>query len=319
MRTLGFNSSVRLFLFLANLGGMAVLGSGCAAPSGQPWLASPDSGGVTFHSGNSTLMRYRFGNVPFKPYVESLRSPVGVNVLRDAPSDHLHHHGLMFAMNVDGTEFWGEAGQPGRQRPRYLELIPPHAERGLHKTGLVQTLEWLGPDNTAIMLQEKRTIEAWRSGDLGASLISWQSELHVPPGKDAVELQGRAYFGLGMRFPKAMDTDGTFFNADRGQGANGTNDVPSRWCAYTASADGRLVTVAMFDHPDNPRHPARWFTMDTPFAYLTDSPGLQHGPLILTKAHPLKFRYGVAVWDGSVEPKRIESLYRRWAGLPVAR
>lgn len=294
------------------------LSTGCvSAPGGEPWLARPDAAGVTFSDANRQLMRYRFGDVPFKPYVESLHTPSGVNILRDAPADHLHHHALMFAVNVGNTEFWGEAKSPGTQKPRYLQLIPPHREKDLYKTGLVQTLEWLGPDQ-AMLLQEKRTIEAWRAADLGASLICWQSVLHTPPNRDAVELTGREYFGLGARFVKSMDTGGRFFNADGGEGVQATKDVPSRWCAYSAAADGHPVTLAMFDHPDNPRHPSRWYTKDELFAYLTASPGLQHGPIILTKAKPLRFRYGVAVWDGTVEAKRVESLYRRWVRLPVA-
>ena len=295
------------------------LGVGCAAPpGGLPWQAKPDTTGVTFVCDGQSLLRYRFGGAPFKPYVQTLATPGGINILRDAPADHLHHHGLMFAVNVDEVEFWGEADPAGSQRPRYLQIIPPRTVKGLYKTGLIQTLNWLAPDGQVVMLQEKRTIETWRSSDLDASLISWQSELHTPPHRDSVQLVGRKYFGLGMRFVKSMDTGGRFFNADRGEGVKGTDDVPSRWCAYTASADGHVVTVAVFDHPRNPRHPARWFTMDTPFAYMTATPGLHHEPLALSKSHPLRFRYGVAVWDGQVEPKRIQSLYRRWAALPAA-
>ena len=41
------------------------------------------------------------------------------------------------------------------------------------------------------------------------------------------------------------------------------------------------MTVAMFDHPTNVRHPANWFTMTEPFAYLCATLGLQHETLKL--------------------------------------
>ena len=297
------------------LAALLALPIGCAAaPGGRPWRAKPDPNGVTFEDAGRQLLRYRYGDAPFKPYIESLRTPAGVNVLLDAPPDHLHHHGLMYAVNVDGLEFWGEPSGAGRQVPRYLQILAPTAVGGLHRTGLLQTLNWTSAQGRTV-LQEKRTIEVWRSADLDASLISWQSELRAPPDKPSVELTGRNYFGLGMRFLRSMDTGGRFFNADRGQDVAGTNDVSSHWCAYAAQAGGQPVTVAMFDHPANPR-PIRWFTMDKPFAYLSATPGLHHKNLTLEKKNPLRFRFGVALWDGPADASRIERIYRRWAKLP---
>ncbi|HSW45857.1 MAG TPA: DUF6807 family protein [Phycisphaerae bacterium] len=291
--------------------------SGCASPPrGQPWQAAADPDGITFQADDRQVLRYRFDHVPFKPYVEWLRTPAGTNVLLDAPADHLHHHGLMYAVAVEGIDFWGETPNDGRQSPRYLQILTPTTVQGLYRTGLLQTLDWIGPADKGIVLQEKRTIEVWRSADLDASLVSWQSELHTPPGKNSVELTGRKYFGLGMRFIHSMDIDGRFFNADKGKGVAGTDNTASRWCAYTAQADGCPVTVAIFSHMSNPRHPATWFTMTTPFAYLSVTANLHHEPIRLTKGQPLRFRYAVALWDGTIEHNNIESLYRRWAGLP---
>ena len=311
-------SRARILTRFGLLAATLALSIGCTAPpGGLPWQAKPGPNGVTFEDAGRQLLRYRYGDVPFKPYIESLRTPAGVNVLLDAPPDHLHHHGLMYAVNVDGVEFWGEPSGAGRQAPRYLQLLSPAAVGGLYRTGLIQTLQWIGPEGKGIMLQEKRIIEAWRSTDLDASLISWQSVLHAPPGKPSVELTGRNYFGLGMRFVRSMDNNGQFFNANGGLDVAGTNDVSSRWCAYAAQADGQPVTVAIFDLPSNPR-PARWFTMDKPFAYLSATPDLHHKNLTLDKKNPLRFRFGVALWDGLADAKQIESLYRRWIRLPAA-
>ena len=47
-------------------------------------------------------MVYSFAPHKFKPYVQQLCTFRGENVLRDAPRDHLHHHGLMYAIKVNG-------------------------------------------------------------------------------------------------------------------------------------------------------------------------------------------------------------------------
>ena len=84
---------------------------------------------------------------------------------------------------------------------------------------------------------------------------------------------------------------------------------------YTAPADGKPVTAALFDHPSNPRHPARMFSMVTPFAYLSATLNLAKEPMTITKAQPLTVRYGVALWDGKREPAQVQALYRKWLAL----
>ena len=65
--------------------------------------------------------------------------------------------------------------------------------------------------------------------------------------------------------------------------------------------DGKPVTVAIFDHPKNLRHPAKMFTMSTPFAYLSATCNVWKEPITIKAGKPLDLRYGVAVWDGEVE------------------
>ena len=59
---------------------------------------------LSFNRGEQTFVEYRFSDKDFKPYVQVLRSPGGINVVRDRPYDHLHHRGLMFAVNMNGIE-----------------------------------------------------------------------------------------------------------------------------------------------------------------------------------------------------------------------
>jgi len=57
---------------------------------------------VSIHQGSSALLRYGYRNVPYKPCMQQLFTPDGINVLRDSPADHQHHHALMYAVSVDG-------------------------------------------------------------------------------------------------------------------------------------------------------------------------------------------------------------------------
>lgn len=278
---------------------------------------------VTVSAGDRVLLRYRYANVPFKPYVQELFSPAGVNILRDAPADHLHHHALMYAVKVDGANFWEESQTAGRQVhqsfPDVRTDVKTDIENGkpseTRQATFTENIDWTKPGSKQLLLKELRTIQVRQGTDIGATLLTWQSKFELPEGKESATLTGAHYHGLGMRFVKSMDTGGRFTNADNKPGTIFRGDeklVRATWCAYTANAKGKPVTVAMFDHPQNPRHPATWFTMTKPFAYLSATLNLHKEPLEVLPDKPLVLRYAVAIWDGKVETDQIEKLYRQW-------
>lgn len=261
------------------------------------------------------VLKYRFGNVEFKPYVSGLFSPAGVQVLRDSPADHKHHHALMFAVNADGVEFWGPEGEKcGRQVNAGLAGCQSVIHDGRGAGWFVQQLDWTAPDGRKLVC-EQRTVRIHTAPGQDATLVTWQSVLCPAAGLESVELSGRNYLGLGVRFVQSMDSGSTMLAADNvPPEPDGKSHVmyPTRWIACSGSADGHPVTVALFDHPDNPRHPARMFTMTKAFAYLSATLGLDKQTLPLRTGQPLDLRYGVAVFDGPADAARIDALYRRW-------
>jgi len=287
--------------------------SSCVTYSVQSIGVTPDDGALVVRVGDRVLLRYRYEGVPYKPYVQQLFTPEGVNILRDAPADHLHHHALMFAVAVDGVNFWEEQQQPGRQRHQSFTHYVKAGDANMpDAAGFDEQLEWVNPRTDDLLLQEVRTIRVCQTKDQNATVLQWVAKLSPPAGKDSVTLTGSPYFGLGMRFVVSMDSGGQFVNAHGQTGVENTNDKLAKWCAYVAKADGKVVTVAMFDHPDNVRHPATWFTMEKPFAYLSATLALYKEPLKITAAKPLVLKYGVALWDGQVQTEQIDKLYLRW-------
>jgi len=307
------NVAVTAWLF----GGLFVLGLPDSGLAGEGMRVMREKETVSIYKGERVLLRYRCAGVPFKPYVDQLFTPGGVNILLDAPHDHLHHHALMFAITVDGVNFWEEHKSPGQQAPGPLRAAVD-SRNTMHPAGFLQELDWKNPRTGDALLKERRTIEVGTLTEPAVTLLTWQSDFTPPGGKDAT-LTGSHYQGLGLRFIRSMDAGGEFRNADGKAGTIFRGDerlVRSRWCAYTAKADGKDVTVAMFDHPNNERHPAMWFTMSKPFAYLSATMGLHKQPFQLPAGHRLGLRYAVALWDGRTGDDEIEKLYKTWAALP---
>jgi len=299
----------------------------------QAWCAEPalrvttDASSVWVRAGEAPVLQYRYGDVPFKPCVKELFTPGGLNVLLDAPPDHLHHHALMFACAVNNVDFWGEAvgpveghfePQPGKQQHLQFGDVAVSGPEGHRWAHFTESIRWVAQPKNESLLLEHRTVTAGRIGQPQVTFLTWESVLSVPDGKESAVLGGSHYHGLGLRFIRSMDADGEFRNPDNDPGVIFRGEerlLRSRWCAYTAKADGKPVTVAMFDHPGNPRHPATWFTMAKPFAYLSATMRLHEEPLKVVAGKPLMLRYGVALWDGRVETSQIDELYKQWVAM----
>jgi len=283
-------------------------------PADEPMRAVVDANSVSFDAGVVETAEYRYGDVPFKPYIKELFTPSGLNVLLDAPHDHLHHHGLMFAVAVDGVNFWEETPKAGHQKHvRFADIADSNEGIG-QSAGFIERLDWNDP-NGQKLLAERRSIAVHRLRQDGMTVLMWESRLAVPTDKSSATLSGSHYFGLGLRFIRAMDSKGTFRNADNSPGTifRGQERLTrSNWCAYTAHVEGQDVTVAMFGHPDNPRSPTTWFTMAEPFAYLSATLGLHEKPLEILQGKPLDLKYAVILWDRPVESSEIDKLYEQW-------
>ncbi len=291
-----------------------MIGWGQAAPAIPGTLEEKEGAFVAQEDGN-VLMRYLWRAVPFKPYVQELRTPAGLLVLLDAPADHPHHHGLMFAVGAEEVDFWTESENCGKQKTRTIEAHLPCPLDILKFYRLRTELIWSSSQESDPLLEEERTIEvaAWQKQE--ATLLNWRSVLSVPESGKAIHLFGSHYFGLGMRFVPSMDKTGTFLNSSGKPGEivrGDEHNVPANWCAYQASIEGKPVTVAMFAFPKNQRHPAVWFTMKEAFAYLSATLNLYKEPLELQPDKKLDLQYGVVLWDGTIPEERIEKAYREW-------
>ncbi len=265
--------------------------------------------------GNSPVLQYKYRDVPFKPYALSWFTPKGVNILRDAPEDHKHHHSLMYAIKVNDINFWEETDVAGRQLHRAFSNVRVEADRA----GFTETLAWLGPKGSKVQILELRSLTHHTTGSGSVRLLTWQSVLRCPKEGGTVTLAGSIYHGLGMRFPEYMDKVGTFrFAADEtGAFDDGPHHLAqAAWCAYTVADAEHPVTVAMFSATENPC-PTLWFTMLEPFSYLAGTFDLSRNPMTLNADETLTATYGLAAWDGPVDDAAVQSAYEQWLRISV--
>jgi hypothetical protein len=314
-------TSVRSFqLILASL---VLLGSSpaSAADSSFNILFRADSRELELRHRSNRILVYAFGTNQFKPYVRELYTLDGINVLRDAPADHPHHHGLMYAIQVNGINFWEEAKSSGYQIP-HAEFIrevkhgptgPPHA-RFSHILYWVPPAAALLPDpQSSALLKETRTITVTVDVETEEIAVQWQSEFEVGPASPEVTLTGTAYHGLGLRLPVEFDHEASRQNsAGRPHSEEGRDEVTeARWTAASQRVAGRVYTIAVYHDPANAGQP-RVFSMVNPFAYLSATQGLDEMPLKYKRGEKFTVRHLVTVTSGQLTHETLERRHQRW-------
>ncbi|MCL2623791.1 MAG: PmoA family protein, partial [Planctomycetaceae bacterium] len=263
---------------------------------------------------------HRFRDVGQKPYIDFLAAPGGNNILRDAPPDHYHHHGLMFAIRVNGVNFWEEHPDvyPGKQHFVAGNFVRTGIQCGPNGTLVDESLDlnWISPRGT-LLLEEKRFIRAQMKSESEPTLLTWVSvfappenreqaginpEMIPPPHSAELEettfLHGSYYNGFGLRFDESMDFGGRFFYNEGSQEMPLENyefhtNVLCDWAAYTAKLHGKPVTVALYDLGSAvisrdivtqmrlSHPPEKTDILEHPFGFAWDAPWIKPLPMVV--------------------------------------
>lgn len=262
------------------------------------------------------VLTYAYGADRIKPAVIHLGTLEGVPVVRDAPADHLHHHGLMYAVKVNDVNFWEERGDViGRQvsaaEPR---LRHERMAGGRERVVLRHRLRWEAPaqsTNPGPLLQELRVLEITADAAHGELAILWHARFEVARGLDRVRVHGTDYNGLGLRLPEGFDRVAEFSNADgiAYSAAQARDVTETRWTAVRGRSEGREVMLTLAGpHPAD--GPAAFFTMRNPFAYLAATQRLDRAPREWRARQPVELRHLLLV---SSAPRDRDALEKRWA------
>jgi hypothetical protein len=277
---------------------------------------------MTFSLGHKPLAVYHNKLDPM-PHVHTLYTPGGVNVIAGDSSKlpHPGHWGVFFGtyLSDEGKRldfFHGTA----KQVPSAAKAFQADV-KGAKKTGFVQELTWRStPAAPKVLLKETRSLAAYRHAELAkATVLEWQSELSCPEGVDKVALQGYDFAGFGVRMLNAAgDIFGENQRCDAGQN---NRWIKGPWLAYVYHPEeSKQVTVAVYDHPDNPRHPKNWCGLNKPFefGYVGPGLGLDKAPCVILAGQPMRLRYCVAAWDGNVGQEAVAAVFAMWRDLANA-
>lgn len=268
------------------------------------------------------VLDYAFATNQFKPYVRELRTLDGVDLLRDAPSDHLHHHGLMYAIRINGVNFWEEVGKPGHERHAgFLSQGVRSEPGGAQAASFTELIHWVpepdavGPVSDAVaFLIERRTLTL-RADEARRELsLEWRGEFEVGGRTNLVRIHGSEYNGLGFRAPEPWDRLAVHIHSGKVPYSKHGNPeaVPARWGAVSHAWDGHMGQIAMGAAAGMDGTP-HVFAMTQPFTYLALTQGLDKAPLEYRAGDRFVVSYLVLI---NSQPRAIEDLearYQAWS------
>ncbi|HVV73078.1 MAG TPA: DUF6807 family protein, partial [Verrucomicrobiae bacterium] len=254
----------------------------------------------------------------------------GENVLRDSPSDHLHHHALMYGIKVNGMNFWEETSGNGVQKPvqspEPVITTEQDGDRRLARATITQVLHWVAPqdaflpDNASVaLLVEHRTLVLTVDEQQQETALEWKSRFEVGPKTNVVVLTGANYHGLGMRFLEPLDALAEHSLAGaRPDLANNRQDVSvAPWASVSFAAPDHPATLVLAGHPGNPRGDATYFSMLTPFAYLSATQGLDKEPLVYRRGDSWEIKYLVLLCSEAKPADTLKQHVERWRHAPL--
>ena len=322
MRTKASSTILIAFLFLAVLAGRPF--PSAAADGVQ---ISQLEGKLRVEINGQLFTEYHYKDVP-RPFFYPVLGPDELAMTRkwpveqttDEQQDHPHQRGLWYAhSNIDGFDFWTEGKRCKIDHQKFLALEP-----GKDSGTIVELNNWLDPDGT-LVCSDTRTIRIYnRPGD--QRLLDFNITFQAPSNKPVV-------FGddkdgtLATRVAETMRLQDR--NKKPGQGhivlSTGLRDEETwgkraDWCDYYGPVNGQTVGVAIFDHPDNPRHPTWWHVRD--YGLLAANPCGIHdfenkpkgsGELSVGAGQSITFRYRLYYHRGNETQAAVADHYHEYA------
>ena len=257
-----------------------------------------------------SLWKYVYSGRP-KPYFHPVRTLAGHELSLFEPHDHVWHRGLWFTFKfVNGENFWEEGDVQGTQRlPN-----PPTVRHDARRTFIEHAAHWARPDGETVAIDERRRI-AFVPLDDTAYALDFATTL-TPRADTLLDrtpfTTWGGYGGLIFRASRNWQQSRILF--DDGSTSDRPTGIPHRWADLSGKLDGgrdRTGGVALFDHPQNVRHPQPWYGKSGEAHYLTAAP-LFHEPLPLKAGESLTLRYRVVIHDTTWETDRLNAAYSSW-------
>ncbi len=262
---------------------------------------------------------FNYGVDANKPFLAPIRSASGKIVTRRFPMeevageshDHLHHRGLWFSYDdVNGVKFW--ENDPSYTKPNIGKIVVRDSQ--WQGSTLSATMDWVAPKGNTLLVENRKMTFA---GDDKMRMIDFEITLTATEDVTLGDTKEGA-FAIRLDDHFTEKKGAKIVDADGRVGMVNVWGKRSNWVDYTTDLDGERLGVAIFDHPQNPRHPTYWHARDyglfalNPFGRNAFDDKAEESNWKLPKGDKLTFRWRVVVHPGDAESGHVAELYGQY-------
>jgi lysophospholipase L1-like esterase len=265
-------------------------------------------------------------------------------------ADHPHHVGLWLNYgDVDGFDFWNNSSAIAFDRVKKMGTI---AHEGIVRTeggpgrGVLEVkADWIDGSGRKV-LEESTTYVFHARQD--ARAIDRITTLRAVSGAVPLEDNKEGFLGLRVRreLEDPAETSGEFADASgkvtkvekrdstgvtgvyrtsEGKTGKAVWGTRGKWAALDGTVDGAPLTVAIFDHPDNPGYPTYWHARGyglfaaNPLGPAAFTQGRERLGYTIPAGESRVFRYRVLLLDRTPSATDLERSFQSWTspGSPL--
>jgi len=241
--------------------------------------------------------------------------------------DHKHHRSLWFTHgSVNGIDFWSEDRQFGKIVHDSFAEITSGKDTGV----LRSRNKWVDNEGKVICTDE-RTVRVYNR-PANERLFDFEITIHASNGKltfgDTKEGSMAIRLNETMRLKPNKENQGKptghIVNSE-GVRDGATWGKRAEWCDYYGPVEGKILGVAIFDHPQNVRHPTWWHVRDyglfaaNPFGRhdFESLPDKTAGNLVVPDGKSITFRYRFYLHEGDEKQAKVAEHYADYIKNPA--
>lgn len=276
-----------------------------------------------------------------KPILYPIYGPGQIGMTRNWPMkksvqgeqhDHVHHKSMWISHEINGVHFWTEKG--GSVKTTLVEFNgktigeKTTAEESIfdEANAFRATSKWIRESDSKTLLTDRTTYrigfdETSRWIDCTIEYRATHGQFQFDDTKEGL-FAIRTHPDLRLTAKPAKGVSKVFGNAINSEGESGKGiwGKPAKWLLYFGTIDDTKMSVAMYDHPSNLRHPTTWHARD--YGLVTANPfGMHHflgkekgaGAFVVKDGETLTLRYRVDFIKGNPAVEDIEKRFENFA------
>ena len=271
------------------------------------------------------VWQFNFDKKQGKPYFHPVCLTDGTELTWHRPPDHPWHYGLWFSWKyINGLNYWEEDRDTGlSQGLTEIKNVEVTANRD-YSAQIAMQLSYHPPGQPAV-LTESCSIRVGKPDEDSQYHIDWTSRFTAGTADvllDRTPITGEkdgqswgGYAGLSVRVAK--NVTGWHLTDSEGRKNLQAHGKKARWMNFGGrAAESKDFSIAIFDHPDNLRHPSPGYViMDpkVPFGYF--SPALLFNkPYTLPASKSFSLKYRVLIQSSRAEKNTLQAEWKSFSG-----